>query len=163
MTAPGVRAAIDDLHRRAIASGRMSEPVQVRINPSRTVALVEVPLQGDGEDRASVQALQTLRSELIPATVGGLEGVRVGVTGDTAGTRDFSDLLRQRAPLVFAFVLGLASILLLVTFRSIVIPIKSILLNLPDVRAAVSPADGVGAQLVARVIRPRHCSGTRSR
>jgi uncharacterized membrane protein YdfJ with MMPL/SSD domain len=136
VTAPSVRAAIDDLHRRAIASGRMSEPVQVQVNPSRTVALVDIPLQGNGEDRTSVQALQTLRGELIPATVGSLDGVRVGVTGDTAGTRDFSDLLHRRAPLVLAFVLGLAFLLLLVTFRSIVIPIKSILLNLLSVAAS---------------------------
>jgi uncharacterized membrane protein YdfJ with MMPL/SSD domain len=136
VTAPAARAAIDDLHRRAIASGRMSEPVQVQVNPSRTVALVDIPLQGNGEDRTSIQALETLRGELIPATVGKLDGVRVGVTGQTAGTRDFSQLLRERVPLVFAFVLGLAFLLLLVTFRSIVIPIKSILLNLLSVAAS---------------------------
>jgi putative drug exporter of the RND superfamily len=137
VTAPAVRAAIDDLHRRAIASGRMSEPVQVQVSPNRTVALVNVPLRGNGEDPASIQALEELRGELIPATLGKLDGVRVGVTGDTAATRDFSQRLRERLPLVFAFVLGLAFLLLVVvTFRSIVIPIKSILLNLLSVAAS---------------------------
>jgi uncharacterized membrane protein YdfJ with MMPL/SSD domain len=136
VTAPVVRAAIDDLHRRAIASGRMSEPVQVQVSPNRTVALVNIPLQGNGEDRASIRALEDLRGELIPATLGKLDGVRVGVTGDTAANRDFSQRLRERLPLVFAFVLGLAFLLLLVTFRSIVIPIKSILLNLLSVAAS---------------------------
>lgn len=62
--------------------------------------------------------------------------MRVGVAGDTAGTKDFSQRLHERLPLVFAFVLGLAFLLLLVTFRSIVIPIKSILLNLLSVGAS---------------------------
>jgi RND superfamily putative drug exporter len=136
VTAPAVRAAIEDLHRRAIASGRMSEPVQVQVSPNQRVALVDIPLQGNGEDRASIRALDTLRGELIPATVGRLDGVRVGVAGDTAGTRDFSQRLHERLPLVFAFVLGLAFLLLLVTFRSVVIPIKSILLNLLSVGAS---------------------------
>jgi RND superfamily putative drug exporter len=136
VTAPQVRAAIDDLHRRAVASGQMSEPVQVQVNPAKTVALVNVPLAGNGENRQSVEALQTLRHQVIPATVGKLPGATVGVTGQTAGTKDFTDQMRSRAPLVFGFVLGLAFLLLLVTFRSIVIPIKSILLNLLSVAAS---------------------------
>jgi RND superfamily putative drug exporter len=53
-----------------------------------------------------------------------------------AQTKDFSDLMKSRAPIVFAFVLTLAFLLLLVTFRSIVIPIKAIVLNLLSVGAA---------------------------
>jgi RND superfamily putative drug exporter len=136
VTSPEVQRAIAELHRRAVASGQMTEPVDVQVNPARTVALVNVPLNGNGEDQASMDALRTLRGQIIPATVGGLPGARVGVTGDTAGSRDFSDLMHQRAPLVFAFVLGLAFLLLLFTFRSIVIPIKSILLNLLSVAAS---------------------------
>ena len=49
---------------------------------------------------------------------------------------DFNDLLKSRAPLVFVFVLGLAFMLLLVVFRSIVIPVKAIVLNLLSVGAA---------------------------
>jgi RND superfamily putative drug exporter len=112
VTAPQVRAAIDDLHRRAVASGRMSEPVQVQVNPAKTVALVNIPLAGDGENRESIEALQTLRQQIIPATVGKLPGATVGVTGETAGTKDFTDQMRSRAPLVFGFVLGLAFLLL---------------------------------------------------
>jgi uncharacterized membrane protein YdfJ with MMPL/SSD domain len=143
VTAPPVRAAIDDLHRRAVASGRMSEPVQVQVNPSRTVALIDVPLRGDGENATSMRALDTLRGEIVPATVGTLPGARVGVTGDTASSSDFSRLMHDRSPLVFAFVLGLAFLLLLLTFRSIVIPIKSILLNLLSVGASYGVLVGV--------------------
>ena len=58
------------------------------------------------------------------------------MTGLTASSKDFVDVLMSRAPIVFAFVLGLAFILLLVTFRSIVVPIKAIVLNLLSVGAA---------------------------
>ena len=58
------------------------------------------------------------------------------MTGMTAGSKDFNDTLKSHLPIVFAFVLGLAFILLLVTFRSIVIPIKAIVLNLLSVGAA---------------------------
>ena len=58
------------------------------------------------------------------------------MTGTAAMTKDFNDLMKHNAPIVFAFVLSLAFILLLVTFRSIVIPIKAIALNLLSVGAA---------------------------
>ena len=70
----------------------------------------------------------------MPATVGKVG--EVAVTGPTAGTNDFTDAMTSHAPLVFAFVGGLAFILLLVTFRSIVVPIKAIVLNLLSVGSA---------------------------
>jgi uncharacterized membrane protein YdfJ with MMPL/SSD domain len=136
VTSPPMQAAIDALHRRAIASGQMSEPVQVDVNPTRTVAIVSIPVKGTGNDEQSVAALRTLRSELLPATVGEVAGATVAVTGPTALNQDFSDLIRARAPLVFAFVLGVAFLLLLVSFRSIVIPLKAIALNLLGVAAS---------------------------
>ena len=64
------------------------------------------------------------------------EGTEEAVTGDTAVTQDFNHTMKSRAPIVFAFVLGFAFLLLLLTFRSIVIPIKAIILNLLSVGAA---------------------------
>jgi uncharacterized membrane protein YdfJ with MMPL/SSD domain len=136
VTTPQLREAIQQLHRQAVASGQMTEPVQVRINPSRTVAVVQIPLQGDGTDPASQHALATLRARIIPATVGAIAGVQVGVTGETAGTRDFIDGMRNHAPPVLGFVLGFAFLLLLVSFRSVVVPTKAIVLNLLSVAAS---------------------------
>ena len=73
---------------------------------------------------------------VIPQTIGGVPGVEVNVTGMTAGSKDFNDTIKSHLPIVFAFVLGLAFILLLVTFRSIVVPIKAIVLNLLSVGAS---------------------------
>ena len=64
------------------------------------------------------------------ATIDQVPGTKTNVTGMTAGSKDFNDKLTSRLPVVFAFVLGLAFLLLLVTFRSIVVPLKAIVLNL---------------------------------
>jgi uncharacterized membrane protein YdfJ with MMPL/SSD domain len=101
-----------------------------------TVAQINVPTVGSGNDQASFDALNKLRDDIVPATVGKVEGASVNVTGDAAASEDFRTNLDSRLPLIFAFVFGLAFLLMMVTFRSIVIPIKAILLNLLSVGAA---------------------------
>jgi RND superfamily putative drug exporter len=136
VTAPPVRRAISQLERRALASGQMYGPIDVAIARSHRVAKIEIPLRGDGGEARSIAALGTLRDRVIPATVGRLPGAETAITGDTAGTQEFNRVTRQHWPLVFAFVLGLAFLLLLITFRSIVIPATAIALNLLSVGAA---------------------------
>jgi uncharacterized membrane protein YdfJ with MMPL/SSD domain len=101
-----------------------------------TVAKVTVPTRGTGTDAAAMSALDELRDEIIPATVGNVPQTAVNVSGDAASSADFASQLNSRLPLIFTFVFGLAFILMLVTFRSIVIPIKAIILNLLSVGAA---------------------------
>jgi uncharacterized membrane protein YdfJ with MMPL/SSD domain len=136
VTAAPVEAAIEQLHDQALATGVLSEPSHVEISPDKTVAVVALSVKGSGTDAASELSLEVLRSEVVPATVGKLAGAEVAVTGVTAGSKDFIDSMASRAPLVFGFVLSLTFILLLVTFRSIVVPIKAIVLNLLSVGAA---------------------------
>jgi uncharacterized membrane protein YdfJ with MMPL/SSD domain len=69
---------------------------------------------------------------VIPQTIAAVPGVQVDVSGLTAGSKDFNDSMKAHLPLVF----GLACLLLLVTFRSIVVPLKALLLNLLSVGAA---------------------------
>jgi uncharacterized membrane protein YdfJ with MMPL/SSD domain len=136
VTAAPVQAAIQQLRDRALATGQLSEPSSVEISPDKTVAVVALSVKGSGTDAASERSLEVLRSEVVPATVGKLAGAEVAVNGVTAGSKDFVDAMTAHAPLVFLFVLSLAFILLLVTFRSIVVPIKAIILNLLSVGAA---------------------------
>jgi uncharacterized membrane protein YdfJ with MMPL/SSD domain len=136
VTAPRVKAAVADMRRAALASGVMKQPIRTSVNRARTVAKIDIPLVGNGNDATSVHALAVLRGRVIPDTVDRLGGAKVAVTGETAGNVDFNKTNRSRAPIVFAFVLGLAFVLLLLTFRSIVIPIKAIVLNLLSVAAA---------------------------
>jgi uncharacterized membrane protein YdfJ with MMPL/SSD domain len=134
--APKVVAAGEELVRRALATPYMKLPVTASVSLDGTVARINIPLVGNGTDASSDRALQLLRAQLIPATLGKVPGIETAVTGITAGTKDFNDQMKSRAPLIFSFVLGLAFCLLLLTFRSIVIPIKAILLNLTSVFAA---------------------------
>jgi putative drug exporter of the RND superfamily len=134
--APRTTSALAELRRRALATGVMTEPIHTFVNRRGTVARMEIPLAGNGDDAKSVAALRTLRTTVVPAALGGLPKTEYAVTGETAGNHDFNQTLKARAPFVFAFVLGLAFVLLLITFRSIVIPVKAILLNLLSVGAA---------------------------
>jgi uncharacterized membrane protein YdfJ with MMPL/SSD domain len=134
---PAGRAALADLRRRALASGAVNDPITTRVSKDGRVAAIDLPIDGDGADTASDRALETIRGELTPALRADLPpGATVAVTGMTAGTADFNALMSSRLPWVFAFVLTLAFLLLLVTFRSVVIAAKAIALNLLSVGAA---------------------------
>ncbi|MDE3133811.1 MAG: MMPL family transporter [Acidobacteriota bacterium] len=129
-------AAIARFERTALASGEVKWPIQVTLSHALTTAQILVPLVGDGTNQKSMNALESLRNEILPASIGQLPGSSFAVTGQAAGIYDFNALIRHSFPLVFAFVLGLAFLLLLVTFRSLVIPLTSIVLNLLSVGAA---------------------------
>jgi putative drug exporter of the RND superfamily len=137
VTTPQFSRSYQQFRARALATGVIHEPIRVTVNPTKTVARIDFPLAGKAQDESAIQALQTLRTKVIPPVLATLPaGTQEAVTGDTAGTHDFNDTTKSRAPIVFAFVLGLAFLLLLLTFRSIVIPIKAIVLNLLSVGAA---------------------------
>jgi uncharacterized membrane protein YdfJ with MMPL/SSD domain len=136
VTSPRVRAAIGELESRALATGQMHEPFDVQVSRDRTVADVSIPLSGKGTDNTSDRALETLRAQVIPATFGKVAGTKALVTGATAGPKDFNDSMKSHLPLVFGFVLTITFLLLLITFRSIVIPLTAIALNMLSVGAA---------------------------
>ena len=136
VTKPPVASAIRKLQQTATATGQMFQPIQVRISPDRTVADIEIPLAGNGDNAASLAALHTLRSTVLPFAFSDTPGVTYAVAGQTAGTHDFNELMKARMGFVILFVLTLAFVLLLATFRSIVIPVTAILLNLLSVGAA---------------------------
>jgi RND superfamily putative drug exporter len=137
VTAPAVRDAIarvqaETMRHPDLFTGRP----MVEIAPDRHVARIEIPAAGTGIDETSRHMLDLLRDEIVPSTLGTVGGVTAGVDGVTAQTQDFNASLARNTPVVFAFVLAAAFLLLLVTFRSLVIPIKAIALNLLSVGAA---------------------------
>jgi uncharacterized membrane protein YdfJ with MMPL/SSD domain len=133
---PAFRHAYSMFKRRALATGELHAPFTVTVNPDRTVARIDFAIAGNGDNAASVSALHTLRDTVIPPIASTLPGTEVVVTGVTAGTYDFNHQMRARLPFVFLFVLGLAFVLLLVTFRSLVIATTAVALNLLSVGAA---------------------------
>ena len=131
-----VSAAVAALHGQVTAHGAIREPITTAMFGHDQVLVVSVPLAGSGTNATSNSALATLRDHALPATLGKVPGISYAVAGLTAGNHDFDAQLAKTVPWVFAFVLGLAFLLLMASFRSVYIPALSIGLNLLSVGAA---------------------------
>jgi RND superfamily putative drug exporter len=131
-------AAARRLERLAATHGIAHPPFATADSLDGHAATLVLPLTGDGtgDDPTSKHALTVLRDQLIPHTLGHIPGVRTAVTGETAQNTDFTQQMTHGLPYVIAFVLTLAFLILLITFRSLVIPIKAIILNLLSVAAS---------------------------
>jgi RND superfamily putative drug exporter len=152
VTTPQMRAALARLRTEALATGQMYDPVDVRVSTDHTVAAISIPLSGGGEDKKSVTALKQLH-DLLPGTVGSVAGSTVKLSGPTAESVAFKDLMRHRTPVVFGFVLLVAFLLLLMSFRSVVVAATAIVLNLLGVAASYGALvlvfqHGVGSSLI---------------
>jgi uncharacterized membrane protein YdfJ with MMPL/SSD domain len=133
-----IQGYVQEMRTLAARSDQFHEPVTVEVSPNHEVASIEIPVAGSGTDDTSMAAVDTLRDEVVPQVFSGVHGGEVvGVTGFTAGSMDFNSLMSERIWYVFAFVFAMAFMLLLVTFRSIVIPIKAIVLNILSVAASL--------------------------
>ena len=110
-------------------------PTSVQVAAAGDLAVVSGPLNADFQEDISTDTVETLRDEIVPETFEGLD-VAVLVGGAAAFNVDFFDDAREARLPVFAWVLGLSFLLLLLVFRSLVIPVTSILMNLLSVGAA---------------------------
>ena len=130
------KAAIQRMSQAILAIDGISEPTQTFISSDGHVALVSYVMAGGSNDIRNQDIVRQIRTTIVPDVFGGLSGVRALVTGEAAYTLDIVTFYANGMPLVMAFVLTLSFLLLLVAFRSIVIPIKAILLNLLSTGAA---------------------------
>ncbi len=110
-------------------------PIQTSIDDAGDAEVIRIPLNADLGEQKAIDAVNHLRKDIVPAAFGG-SSAKAYVGGDTAANIDFRSNILFRTPFVFAFVLGLAFLILLLAFRSIVIAIKAIILNLLSVGAA---------------------------
>ncbi len=131
-----LRTEAQRLQRLAIARGVTHPPVIATVTADGSAGALALPLSGTGDNRQSRHAISLLRDELVPQTIGRIPGAETAVTGNVADDVDFTRQLSHGLPYVIAFVLVLAFLLLLVSFRSIVVPLKAIVLNLLSVGAA---------------------------
>jgi RND superfamily putative drug exporter len=137
VTSPEVVSAIDSLETKALErSGLFEGGATVELSSDQTVAIVTLPITGSGTDERANRAADALRNHLVPSTLARVDGVEAYTTGEATATGDFNDAMIGHLPYVFAFVLSAAFVLLLVTFRSLVVPIKAIVLNLLSVGSA---------------------------
>jgi putative drug exporter of the RND superfamily len=150
VSSPEVARAISRVQGRVAADPAFRRP-ELEILPERRIAVVSALPAGDSRDERVYDAVQRLRETYVPEAFEG-SGARVLVTGETAEGLDYFALVRHWLPIVFAFVLGTSFVLLMVAFRSIVVPAKAIVLNLLSVGAAYGLLvlvfqEGVGNEL----------------
>jgi RND superfamily putative drug exporter len=131
---PKIDAATASLTEALAADKRFGTPT-VESHPEDDLAVISVPVAGDSTSKAAQDAVKTLRNDVIPAAFDTTDAA-VYVTGATAQNLDFISITETYLPIVFALVLGLSFILLLVAFRSVVVPLTSIVMNLLSVGAA---------------------------
>jgi RND superfamily putative drug exporter len=128
------RARLSGLRARLAGDPRFGLGTLVQ-SPTEDVTLLSVPVRGDPSSRQAVSAVRDLRARLLPSALAGTSA-RAYVGGDTAENADYFDAVTNPTPAVLAFVLGLSFVVLLVAFRSLVIALVSIALNLLSVGAA---------------------------
>jgi RND superfamily putative drug exporter len=133
-----VKAAVAQLKTRVLAIGGITGQTFERLSQDGDAQLISFSMTGGRNDEANRAIVRQVRSELRPELFGALEasGVNVYVAGQAARTIDITGIYADAQPRIFAFVLGLSFLLMLVAFRSIVIPIKAILLNLLSTAAS---------------------------
>ncbi|MFD4632743.1 MMPL family transporter [Streptomyces sp. NPDC058284] len=141
-----VRAALASLTREA------GDGAELTVHRAADVAEVAVPLPGDGTDAEAKKALHDLRDDTVPAAFDGVDA-EAYVGGDLASSQDFSDQLGKGILPVFVFIAAVTFLLMLVSFRSVVIAVTSIALNLLSVGAAYGVMTAVfqygwGAELI---------------
>lgn len=120
-------------------------------NTHGNLTVIAIPVPGAPSSADAFDLIKRLRNDYIPAAFSSVPA-EAHVGGISAEYLDFDTQLRAYLPIIFAFILGVSFILLLVVFRSIVIPIKAIVMNLLSVGAAYGLMvlvfqKGVGADL----------------
>ena len=117
-------------------TGLAAADLQPDLSPDGSTATFELPFTGDFNTDKAQQSLADVRSDLTPALARAVPGSEVAVTGPTAYVVDFGQVMRSHLPWVMAFVLGLTFVVLVVSFRSVVVAATAVVLNLLSVGAA---------------------------
>jgi RND superfamily putative drug exporter len=131
---PQVQAAIQRL-RTTLAADKTFGAVAAQTNTAGNLTLLQVPIAGSSTSPLAIAKVRELRGTYIPQAFNG-SPAKVYVTGDTAGNVDYIDIVNSYVPWVIAIVLALSFVLLMLAFRSIVVPATAIVMNLLSVGAA---------------------------
>ena len=149
---PQVKSAIEKLETSLRGSPSFPLPPQLVVNVERNLALMTVVIPGEPRNQAAMDVVTALRDQHIPSAFAGVPATAL-VGGVTARATDVLNVINRYTPIVFAFVLGFSFIVLLLVFRSIVIPIKAVVMNLLSVGTAYGLMvlvfqKGVGTELL---------------
>ncbi|MGC4890776.1 MMPL family transporter [Micromonospora sp. DT227] len=135
-----VRAALTGLAARTGADPLFApaegDAPEIRVSTDRRVSVLEVATPFASRSDEASRSLHELRDDLVPAALDGVPGVEYAVGGGVAASEDYADHIWAKLPVVAAFVLALTFLVMGWTFRSVVVALTSILLNLLSVGAA---------------------------
>ncbi len=132
---PSVQEAIARLQDSLSADGRFPAPLPPEVNSAGDLTLLTIMIPGESRGQDAVDVVDTIRDRYVPAAFEGVDA-EVAVGGVTADVADFQSTIRSYTPAVFAFVLGLSFLILMLVFRSVVVPVKAVIMNLLSVGAA---------------------------
>ncbi len=133
---PPAREAIAKLQDSLKADGRFPAPLPPEVNPAGDLTLLTIMIPGEPRGQDAIDVVTTIRDRYVPAAFDGVDA-EVAVGGATAEAADFQSTIRSYTPAVFAFVLGLSFLILMLVFRSVVVPVKAVIMNLLSVGAAL--------------------------
>jgi RND superfamily putative drug exporter len=131
---PQVQAGITEL-RESIAQDASFVPAGEEVNDAGDLTVLWLYSAHDTRSTAALDSIRRLRGEYVPAALDGSRAAAL-VGGDTAFSLDFREMVDEYTPIVFSFVLGISFLLLLLAFRSLVVPLKSVVMNLLSVGTA---------------------------
>jgi uncharacterized membrane protein YdfJ with MMPL/SSD domain len=131
-----MQAAVSKLRQSIVETGGFAPRTDMITSKDGTAIEVDAFFRTDPNTDAAFQGIRDLRGTVVPAAFEGVTGAEVLVGGNTAFFTDFLDVANTYQWIVLAFVLGLSFILLTVVFRSIVVPVTAIIMNLLSVAAA---------------------------
>ena len=131
----GVLGGVESLTNLLASDAAFNTQPRITVNDAGDLTLFSTGVAGEVSSAEAVNAVRKLRETYVPQAFGAIAD-DVYVTGFTAFNIDFFDMTDTFTPITFAVVLGLSFVLLTVVFRSIVVPIKAIIMNLLSVGAA---------------------------
>jgi putative drug exporter of the RND superfamily len=132
---PKAGAVIGDLAEGIAADKGVASVDQPTFSAKEDLAIISLTPTTAPQDAKTSALLERLRTDVVPAAVGDTT-VEASVTGSTAMVEDISSRLQQRMPYFLAAVIGLAFLVLMLVFRSVLVPLKAALLNVLSVGAA---------------------------
>jgi putative drug exporter of the RND superfamily len=123
--------------RTAIAAApNVAAVAPAKLNPAGDVATLTVYPRSSPQAYATTQLVEHLRKKVVPA-IAPQSGLKVYVGGVTAGSVDFAKTLGEKLPLFIGVVVLLSALLLMIVFRSLVIPLQAAVMNLLSIGASL--------------------------
>lgn len=145
-TQAGIAALMESLNADPGFAGSFPE-----LHPDKDLGVVYAAVSGDAMSRVSLDAVERVRADYIPQAFAGSDAT-VMVSGESAFMVDYNETTDAYTPWIFAYVLGLSFIILILAFRSLVISVTAIIMNMLSVGASYGLVvlvfqKGIGADL----------------